>query len=66
MPENNRPYTVDELAEYTIPFTATRDDLAPTFNAEAYVDGTVKELKLENYRGKWVVLFFYASNFTFV
>lgn len=66
MQEMNRPYTVDELSEYTIPFCATRDDYAPIFAAEAFVDGKIKEVKLEDYRGKWAVLFFYASDFTFV
>jgi len=35
--------------------------------AQAYLpDGSFKEVKLSDYRGKWVVLFFYPLDFTFV
>ncbi len=39
---------------------------APEFKAQAVVDGKVKEVSLKDYRGKWVVLFFYPLDFTFV
>tara|TARA_Y100000034_G_C6823153_1_gene370944 strand:+ start:439 stop:1002 length:564 start_codon:yes stop_codon:yes gene_type:complete len=39
---------------------------APDFNADAFVDGEVKKISLSNYKGKWVVLFFYPADFTFV
>ncbi len=39
---------------------------APEFTAQAVVDGQVKEVSLREYRGKWVVLFFYPLDFTFV
>ena len=40
---------------------------APTFTAEAVMeDGSFKEIKLEDYRGKYVILFFYPLDFTFV
>jgi len=40
---------------------------APAFSAPAVVDGgDVKEISLNDYRGKWVVLFFYPLDFTFV
>lgn len=40
---------------------------APQFVAPAVVDGgDFKELNLHDYRGKWVVLFFYPLDFTFV
>lgn len=47
-------------------FCATRDDQAPLFTAEAVVDRSIKTINLENYKGKWVILFFYPSDFTFV
>jgi alkyl hydroperoxide reductase subunit AhpC len=35
--------------------------------AQAYMpDGSFKEVKLSDYKGKWVVLFFYPLDFTFV
>ena len=40
--------------------------MAPQFKAPAYIDGQVKEISLSDYKGKWVVLFFYPLDFTFV
>lgn len=40
---------------------------APDFKAQAVMpDGSFKELKLSDYRGKYVLLFFYPLDFTFV
>ena len=40
---------------------------SPTFKAQAVnPDGSFSELSLESYRGKYVVLFFYPLDFTFV
>ncbi len=39
---------------------------APAFLAEAYVEGEFRKVGLEDYKGKWVVLFFYPRDFTFV
>lgn len=40
---------------------------APQFTAQAVVDGgDFKEIKLSDYKGKYVVLFFYPLDFTFV
>lgn len=39
---------------------------APDFETQAYVNGRFKEVKLSDYRGKWLVLFFYPLDFTFV
>lgn len=47
--------------------TAIVQNEAPDFNAQAVMkDGSVKDLKLSDYRGKYVVLFFYPLDFTFV
>jgi alkyl hydroperoxide reductase subunit AhpC len=50
------------------PNCSQTDDVAPLFKAEAYDHGEkkIKEVSLESYRGKWVILFFYPSDFTFV
>lgn len=42
--------------------------LAPDFEAEAYVRGESepRRVSLAEHRGKWVVLFFYPRDFTFV
>lgn len=39
---------------------------APEFTVPAFSNGEMKEISLKDYRGKWVVLFFYPLDFTFV
>ncbi len=39
---------------------------APDFEANAFVNGGFKNLKLSDYKGKWVVMCFYPGDFTFV
>ena len=39
---------------------------APNFQGQAVVDGQFKEIKLEDFKGKYLVLFFYPLDFTFV
>ena len=40
--------------------------LAPPFTLDAVVGQEFKKISLNDYRGKWVVLFFYPADFTFV
>lgn len=40
--------------------------MAPDFEAAAFVDGEFKNIKLSDYRGRWVALCFYPGDFTFV
>jgi peroxiredoxin 2/4 len=39
---------------------------APAFEGTAVIDGNIKQLKLSDYLGKYVVFFFYPLDFTFV
>ncbi len=39
---------------------------APDFSADAIIGTEFRTINLSNYRGKWVVLFFYPLDFTFV
>ena len=39
---------------------------APDFQAKIFHEEQVKDIKLSDYRGKWVVLFFYPADFTFI
>lgn len=41
-------------------------DKAPEFSLEGVLYGEKIQVKLSDYLGKWVVLFFYGSDFTFV
>ncbi|RMF54444.1 peroxiredoxin [Candidatus Woesearchaeota archaeon] len=42
------------------------NEKAPEFTEDAFVDGEIKKISLSDYKGKWVVLFFYPADFTFV
>ena len=39
---------------------------APKFKAKAFHEEKIKDISLNDYKGKWVVLFFYPADFTFV
>ncbi|KAJ3274312.1 hypothetical protein HDV01_003156 [Terramyces sp. JEL0728] len=39
---------------------------APAFSAQAVVDGEFKQVSLDDYKGKYLVLFFYPLDWTFV
>ena len=39
---------------------------APDFRTIAVIDGNFKDVALRDYKGKYVVLFFYPLDFTFV
>ncbi len=38
----------------------------PNFTAKAYKNNDIIDITFETYRGKWLVLFFYPADFTFV
>jgi len=42
------------------------NDKAPEFKTKAFHNGKVETVSLSDYRGKWVVMFFYPADFTFV
>ncbi len=42
------------------------NEAAPDFREDAYINDEIKKISLSDYRGKWVVLFFYPADFTFV
>ena len=39
---------------------------APLFDAQGYMKGKFLNVKLSDYTGNWLVLFFYPGDFTFV
>ncbi|QRW19305.1 AhpC/TSA domain-containing protein [Rhizoctonia solani] len=49
---------------FTMPAYVQRP--APAFSTTAVEDGMFKEISLKDYLGKWVVLFFWPMDFTFV
>lgn len=42
------------------------NEQAPEFNENALINGEIKKISLEDYKGKWVILFFYPADFTFI
>lgn len=40
--------------------------VAPSFEAESYIAGDIKKMSLHGLKGKWVILFFYPRDFTFI
>jgi hypothetical protein len=62
-----RQTEIEQMQE-PLPACAQPTDFAPSFTAEAW-DPIMKQIthvRLEDFRGKWVILFFYSSDFTFV
>jgi len=39
---------------------------APDFELPAYLDGGFKNVRLSDYKGKWIIICFYPGDFTFV
>ena len=42
------------------------NEKARDFTEDAFADGDIKKISLSEYKGKWVILFFYPADFTFV
>ncbi|MBT3323696.1 peroxiredoxin [archaeon] len=42
------------------------NEKAVNFVEDAYYNGEINKINLEDYKGKWVVLFFYPADFTFI
>jgi hypothetical protein len=61
-------FTINDVDRCEVPFCAQTNDVAPLFSAEAYhsITDSINKVNLVDYRGKWTVLLFYSSDFTFV
>ncbi len=57
---------MENCTENCCEYRAEINALAPNFEAEAYQNDVIKKVTLDNYKGQWVVLFFYPADFTFV
>lgn len=44
----------------------TINEKAPEFTEKAFINDDVKTVSLSEYKGKWLVLFFYPADFTFI
>jgi len=56
---------VARMATNHSPFPAIAK-LAPDFKGQAVINGHFKDIQLSDYKGKYLVLFFYPLDFTFV
>ncbi|QEK10986.1 redoxin domain-containing protein [Crassaminicella thermophila] len=65
-----RSYPYNEINHYKKKYTPydyfDLGDPAPDFTLEGIINKELKKVSLHDYRGKWVVVFFYGSDFTFV
>ena len=48
------------------PGFAKLEEPAPDFSVDAVIEKEFKQISLSDYKGKWLVLFFYPGDFTFV
>jgi len=63
---SNKLASVGRLHTSALNYAAEVAKPAPDFKGTAVVNGAFKEIKLSDYKGKYVVLFFYPLDFTFV
>ncbi|MBF8983884.1 redoxin domain-containing protein [Lutibacter sp. B2] len=61
--ENIKPLNMQTTGSYDY---FDLGDPAPDFTLEGIVNKNPKKVTLSDYKGKWVLLFFYGSDFTFV
>nr|CCA24141.1 thioredoxindependent peroxide reductase putative [Albugo laibachii Nc14] len=54
-----------EFVQYGSPMASIQEQ-APSFTADAVVNGEIASVSLDQYRGQYVVLFFYPKDFTYV
>lgn len=59
-------HSIKVVASVLIFLTAQVQKEAPDFTAPAVIDGKIGEVTLSDYLGKYVVLFWYPMDFTFV
>lgn len=60
--ESQSPVPAKEVRK----MTASVGKPAPDFEISAFVDEGFENIRLSDYKGKWVVLCFYPGDFTFV
>jgi peroxiredoxin (alkyl hydroperoxide reductase subunit C) len=65
-PPANQPAPSTPTSKEEIKMLARVGKPAPDFEAAAFIDGGFKNVKLSDYKGKWVALCFYPGDFTFV
>ena len=62
MKSSNENSFYDDTLDHTVTIGKNVDD----FSLQAFHEGKIKDLMLSDYADKWVILFFYPADFTFV
>jgi hypothetical protein len=55
-----------DIPKREVKMTAKIGKTAPDFEAGAFIEGGFRNIRLSEFKGKWVVLCFYPGDFTFV
>ncbi len=67
MKHNNKSECCDaSCEEMEVPLFAQIGQEIPDLEVEAFHNEEIKKIKLSYYRGKWLILFFYPKDFSFV
>lgn len=64
--EQEQQETTQPITEEKQKMTARVGYPAPDFEANAFHQGTAKQVRLSDFKGEWIVLCFYPGDFTFV
>jgi len=56
----------EQTEKNTLPVQTLIGTNIPSLTLDAYHKGTIKKVSLQSYKGKWLILFFYPGDFTFV
>jgi peroxiredoxin (alkyl hydroperoxide reductase subunit C) len=66
MPEAESQPASDKPQKEVRKMLARVGKTAPDFEASAFHEGGFKNIRLSDYKGKWIILCFYPGDFTFV
>jgi len=66
LPKEDKTLMTANIQKEGLKMIARVGKQAPDFTTKAYHEGMAKEIKLSDYRGKWVMLCFYPADFTCV
>jgi len=59
-------FLTKKCMEQTIPHLPLIGSKVPDITLNAFHENQIKEISLSSYKGKWLILFFYPADFTFV
>lgn len=66
MPETDSPADQPQMKKEVPKMLAKVGKPAPDFELSAFFEGGFKNVRLSDYKGKWIVICFYPGDFTFV